>query len=631
LATDQPHGGRGTPARISTSEAPKPHPQRALRLPTIALALAGIASAQTGTWTPVATNAPSSVGLLLLLSDGSVMAAGAGTSSTWFKLTPDATGSYVDGTWTQLASMHDTRLYYQTQVLRDGRVYVSGGEYGTGGPRAEVYDPTTNVWTYTSTPPAAMWNPASNDFHDCNSELLPDGRVLLMPVFPHAPGVGLIYDPASDSWSLPGPLAHGSYQDEASWVKLPDDSILTIDPFGVLSERYQPSTNTWVADSNVPVSLFDPYGHELGAAVLLADGRAFFLGSTGHTALYTPSGTSAPGTWNAGPDIPGSHGTPDAPAAMLATGCVLCAVSPLATSATHFPTPTTFYEYDPVANSFQPVNAPVGTGWSQPSYQSTFLTLPDGTVLHAHASHTLYVYQPSGVPLTAGRPVVTQITQNSDGSFHLVGTGLNGVSEGASYGDDWQMNTNYPLVSLSAGSNMSFALTYGWSSTGVQTGAQVVSTEFRLPANLPNGTYSLVVSASGITSLPVSFTVPFPVWTDLGNALPASSGVPNLTATGSLVADGSTNFQLAQCLGSTLGVCAFGTVAVNQPVFGGILVPDPVALVLFATSATGTANLTVLWNAGIPSGLSVFAQGWVLDGSGVQGFAATNAIQATAP
>jgi len=68
-------------------------------------------------------------------------------------------------------------------------------------------------------------------------------------------------------------------------VKLLDDSILTIDPFGTNSERYIPGSNSWVNDGSLPVSLYDPYGDELGAGFLLADGRAFFLGSSGHTAF----------------------------------------------------------------------------------------------------------------------------------------------------------------------------------------------------------------------------------------------------------------------------------------------------------------------------------------------------------
>ncbi len=478
----------------------------ALSLP-VSASLAIDATAFAGTWTRLAHNAPSGVNLMLLLPDGTVMAAknnGSTIGNGWYRLTPDIHGSYVNGTWTTLASAHDTRLYYPSQVLRDGRVFVAGGEYGSGGPKSEVYDPLTNVWTQTN-PPGALWNLGSDNFYDCNSEMLPDGQVLLMPVFPHVSAVPLRYNPATNLWSNAGPLFRGGYQDEASWVKLADDSILTIDPFGTFSERYIPATNSWVDDGVVPVSLYDPFGFELGGAMLLPSGNAFFLGSTGHTALYAPSGTTSPGVWSAGPDIPSGKGTPDAPAAVLVTGNVLCAVSPIPTAGNHFPPPTTFYEYDPVANAFISVNSPTGTSENNPTFVTAMLCLPDGNVLYSHFGADLYVYTPTGTPLPAGKPVIGTITPNIDGSYHLIGTGLNGLSAGATYGDDLQMNSNYPLVRLSSGTNVYYLRTYDWSSTGVMTGALPVSSEFRVPASVPGGTYSLEVVANGIASDPLPF------------------------------------------------------------------------------------------------------------------------------
>ena len=51
----------------------------------------------------------------------------------WWKLTPDEFGSYVNGTWTQLASLPDgySPLYYASAVLPDGRVIIEGGEYNS--------------------------------------------------------------------------------------------------------------------------------------------------------------------------------------------------------------------------------------------------------------------------------------------------------------------------------------------------------------------------------------------------------------------------------------------------------------------------------------------------------------------
>jgi len=99
----------------------------------------------------------------------------------------------------------------------------------------------------------------------------------MAPVGPASSGGTLIYVAASNTWSNGPKLFRGHYQDESSWVKLPDDSILTIDPFGTNSERYIPSLNKWVNDANVPVQVYDPYGSELGAAILLPDGRHFSL------------------------------------------------------------------------------------------------------------------------------------------------------------------------------------------------------------------------------------------------------------------------------------------------------------------------------------------------------------------
>src|SRR5208337_1707318 len=87
-----------------------------------------------GNWTPLTNQAPDNIDNLLLLSDGTVMAASGepgagGIGNAWYRLTPDVNGSYLNGTWSTLAPMNYARLYYSSQVLRDGRVLVAGGEY----------------------------------------------------------------------------------------------------------------------------------------------------------------------------------------------------------------------------------------------------------------------------------------------------------------------------------------------------------------------------------------------------------------------------------------------------------------------------------------------------------------------
>jgi hypothetical protein len=458
--------------------------------------------AQVGVWTPLTNLAPGqSGGLMLLLSDGTVMAKSSsgdinGVGATWNKLTPDIHGSYINGTWSAMAPMAKTRLYFSSQVLKDGRVYVAGGEYGTGGASGEVYNPLTNTWTNTPAPGQTV--------SDANSEILSDGRVLQALVTQPLTGT-TIYNPATNTYGA-GPTALGIHN-ESAWVKLTDNSILYVNRLSTASERYIPSLNQWVADGTVPVQLYDAFGDEAGAALLLPDGRAFFLGSSGHTAYYTPSGTNSPGTWAAGPDIPSGRGTPDAPAAMMANGKILCVVSPVPTSANHFPSPTSYYEFNYLTNTFTLINAPAGgTTLNSGCYITNMLDLPDGTVLYNDQdSLRYYVYNPGGTPLAAGKPTIGNITPLSCTSYKITGTLFNGISEGVAYGDDWQMATNYPLVRLTSGTNVYYARTSNWNSTGVRRGAAADTAQFDLPAGLPSGIYSLVVVANGISSNPVAF------------------------------------------------------------------------------------------------------------------------------
>lgn len=100
-----------------------------------------------GTWQPFAHQPNFNASTMLLLTDGRVMCQDDGTAN-WHALTPDAKGSYVNGTWSNVAPMHHTRLYYASAVLKDGRVFVSGGEYSDGAQSetttGEIYDPRTD-------------------------------------------------------------------------------------------------------------------------------------------------------------------------------------------------------------------------------------------------------------------------------------------------------------------------------------------------------------------------------------------------------------------------------------------------------------------------------------------------------
>src|SRR5262249_32716213 len=147
-------------------------------------------------------------------------------------------------------------------------------------------DPASNTWT-----PIA--NFPRTHFGDDPSMVLDNGQVLCGDL---AGPQTYLYDPATNIWTQAATKLNNDRSDEESWVKLADGSILSVDIFNSLNngqntaQRYIPSLNQWVATGNLPVTLSSAsLGYELGPASLLSDGRAFYLGANGHTALYNAS------------------------------------------------------------------------------------------------------------------------------------------------------------------------------------------------------------------------------------------------------------------------------------------------------------------------------------------------------
>ena len=128
-----------------------------------------------GNWHALNNQPTFSASTMLLLTDGTVMCQDGG-GTAWWKLTPDLTGDYINGTWSPLASMHHTRLYYASAVLRDGRVIISGGEYSDAGSETntgELYYPTLDMWVEIPSP--LSWS----EVGDAACCVLPDGRLLV--------------------------------------------------------------------------------------------------------------------------------------------------------------------------------------------------------------------------------------------------------------------------------------------------------------------------------------------------------------------------------------------------------------------------------------------------------------------
>ncbi len=133
-----------------------------------------------GTWSNI-SNAPTfGAGTMLLLTDGDVLVhdeTGSTGTRNWWRFTPDAFGDYLNGTWRQVANGPTQPLYFACSVLRDGRVFIAGGEYevssATEQNTVEIYNPVADAWTNIAAP--AGWA----NIGDAPSAVLPDGRVLL--------------------------------------------------------------------------------------------------------------------------------------------------------------------------------------------------------------------------------------------------------------------------------------------------------------------------------------------------------------------------------------------------------------------------------------------------------------------
>jgi hypothetical protein len=450
---------------------------------------------------------------MLLLTDGTVMCqdegAGFGGTPNWWKLTPDLSGSYVHGTWSQLASGPNGPLFYASAVLRDGRVFVAGGEYNNGAGAellaAQIYDPINNFWTALPTPPG--WT----EIGDASCCVLPDGRVLLGSINDNRCA---IYNPATNTWAGAGSKANSRVSEE-TWTLLPDNTVLTVDCFGhPQAEKYVIATNQWVSAGSTPVELVEDSSKEIGPAVLLPDGRAFAVGATGHTALYTmPPVAIQSGTWVAGPSFPPQAGktvgAKDAPACLLPNGRVLCVAGPVDGIASDYLGPTYFFEFDPNTSTLPAITNPPNSGF--PPFFGRMLLLPTGQVLFANGSTDIEVYTPDGAPQTSWQPRITSSPTdlNPNLAYTLHGTQLNGLSQAVSYGDDATMATNYPLVQMRnlPSGRVRYCRTSNHSTMGVATGNTIESTLFSVPADIDLGASELRVIANGIASQPLSVFV----------------------------------------------------------------------------------------------------------------------------
>jgi hypothetical protein len=492
-------------------------------------------SSSSSPWTPLVNPPPfGTPGTMLLESDGTVLVHDepdnntTGGTNEWWKLTPDADGNYIDGTWSQIASMPSdyTPLYFASAVLPDGRMIVEGGEYigenAVWSDQGAIYNPLTNTWQ--SVAPPRGWT----NMGDAASEVLDNGTFMLMQpcqtcvTNPDLTVDDALLDPRTLTWHVIPSTGKDDPNDEEGWTLEPNGDVLTIDLWGIGSTQlFDPRTDTWsFAGATSPTgNPVDPFPVvEIGPQDELPGGNVFVVGagvSTQQTTCTTDEPTQtalydySTGTWEAGPEIPAVDGqemdSTDGPGSTLPDGDVL-----FDASACVYQTPMHFFVYDPTANTITQIpdvpNAPNDT-----SFVTRFLNLPNGQVLFDDGSGQMEVYTADGTPNPAWAPSISYLsstTLTSGGTYFLAGSQLAGLDQGSAYGDDVQDNTNFPLVRITndATGAVTYARTTNWSSVSVAPGARS-STLFTLPPGTPSGPSTLVVVANGIASSPSAVTV----------------------------------------------------------------------------------------------------------------------------
>ncbi|MBS0634414.1 MAG: hypothetical protein JSR37_03010 [Verrucomicrobia bacterium] len=477
-----------------------------------------------------------------LLTDGSVVMQNVGVWSTpeMWRLVPDEFGSYVNGTWSQIASLPLNYNVTTGAVLADGRFLIAGAEYIDWDYKfllpnqSFIYDPVEGSWTSFSGPffftdlygPRASYAPSP--VGDAANIVLSDGTFMLQNKMSTQ---AALLDLKTLTWKETGTTSKAPrWNDEEGLTLLPNGKVLTVncyteshfipsmypypeDPTG--SQIYDPKTGLWTSAGSTINSLTDPEGAEIGAAILRPDGTVFQIGASGYTSIYD----YRKNRWSVGPTLPvgtgdeGQLGQQDGPAALLPNGNVLFPASPISpvfAPGLHFYVfdGTSLYEQPNIPNATE-INPSIGT--PDAAWMISLLVLPTGEVLSVDGSNDVEIYTPDDRSYDPNwAPVISECPKKVERNktYKIKGIRFNGMSQASAFGDESQNATNYPLVRITNNStgHVFYCRTHDHSYMGVASDKKV-HTYFDVPANIEKGKSKLEVVANGIPSKPMHIVV----------------------------------------------------------------------------------------------------------------------------
>src|SRR5262245_56946673 len=228
------------------------------------------------------------------------------------------------GDFAPSGSMITSRTFHTATLLHDGRVLIAGGTdrvgFGTVSTpykSAELYDPSTRIFTHTGDMAQSRWSHTAT--------VLPDGKVLIAggTVSGNILSSAELYEPSTGAFTNTGNMRMARQCHQA--VLLGNGKVLLAggsglpSRFGPAGELYDPATGSFAATGTYN----HPYGSNTcqgAVSTLLSDGRVLFVREDGDAELYDPDS----GTFTAaGLALSSNEGMPTA--TLLPNGKVLVA------------------------------------------------------------------------------------------------------------------------------------------------------------------------------------------------------------------------------------------------------------------------------------------------------------------
>jgi hypothetical protein len=287
------------------------------------LASAELYDPATGTWSATG-DMLSTDGSAVLLPDGKVLKAGAGTGIPGESLTTSGHSELYDpatGSWTETGSMNVARNWPAMALLPSGLVLAVGGAVDNIAltAAAELYDPSTGTWRMT----AQFGYPVAGP----TMTLLPTGKVLLAGgsenYFTYLADsrrtVAQLYDPASETWHDTGPMTYRQVMTTA--VRLASGQVLLSG--GNFFDRtppegggagwyparggdvYDPWLDTWTPTPTLPhyvmfgsAAVLLPGGDVLVTGGSLWDGTVIDPGETGNWGHFVFNSSAQRFSWH---------------------------------------------------------------------------------------------------------------------------------------------------------------------------------------------------------------------------------------------------------------------------------------------------------------------------------------------